>query len=359
MYPELSRQEAGTAAYVLARLAELGVEHYGSVGGHGVVARLCRGTGPRIGLRADLDALPIQEATGVPHASRHDGIMHACGHDGHTVSLLGAVQLLRDDPDWQGTVNFIFQPAEEGFGGADAMLADGLLARFPLDMIFGYHNWPGLPAGTVALHEGPVMAAAANFTLTLSGRAGHAAMPHLAADPVQGLAQLIVALNTIPARSLDPLEAGVISTCTLAAGAARNQIPDSATASGTIRALRPAAMTLLQSRMGELARHIAAAHGLEAQVEIFSALTATINTPAAVALAEAGARTCGLAVRRDLPPSMAAEDFGRFLAEIPGAYAWIGNGPSAPLHNPGYDFDDSILPVAAHFLAATAKRALC
>jgi amidohydrolase len=357
-HPELSCQETGTAAYVCTQLSALGIPHWGGIGGHGVVAQLTRGEGASIGLRADMDALPIKESTGATYASCHEGVMHACGHDGHTASLLGAAKLLQDDPDWRGTVNLIFQPAEEGFGGAESMLADGLLARFPMEWIFGYHNWPGLPLGTVALHDGPVMAAAANFAITLHGRAGHAAMPHLTADPVQGLAHLIVALNTIMARNADPLEAGIISTCTLSAGDARNQIPQSASASGTIRALSDTTMTLLQTRLTELARHIAAAHNLTAEVKIFSTLGATINHADAAGLAEFAAREAGLAVRRDLPPSMAAEDFGRFLRDIPGAYAWIGNGPSASLHSPAYDYSDALLPVAARYLAATAKAAL-
>jgi hippurate hydrolase len=357
-HPELSCQETGTAAYVCAQLDALGISYTAGIGGHGVVARLERGEGRSIGLRADMDALPINETTGVSYASSHAGVMHACGHDGHTASLLGAVQLLRDDADWRGTINFVFQPAEEGFGGAEAMLEDGLLSRFPMQQIFGYHNWPGLPLGTVALHDGPVMAAAANFAVTLHGRAGHAAMPHLTADPVQGLAHLIIALNTIIARNADPLEAGIISTCTLSAGEARNQIPDSASASGTMRALSETTMTLLQTRLRDLSTHIAAAHNLTAELEIFSTLAATVNHVQEVALADAAARAAGLTVRRDLAPSMAAEDFGRFLREIPGAYAWIGNGASASLHNPAYDYNDALLPVAARYLTAVAKEAL-
>ena len=357
-HPELSCQEMDTAAFVCTQLAALGIPYTAGIGGHGVVAQLKRGEGVGVGLRADMDALPVVENSGAAYASCRAGVMHACGHDGHTASLLGAARLLRDDPDWRGTINFVFQPAEEGYGGAEAMLRDGLLERFPMRWIFGYHNWPGLALGTVALHDGPVMAAAANFSVTLRGRAGHAAMPHLAADPVQGLAHLIVALNTIPARNTDPLEAGVISTCTLLAGEARNQIPHEASASGTIRALSEPTMELLQSRLRDLATHIASAHNLAADLEIFGTLAATVNDGAAVRLAEAAARGAGLEVRRDLRPSMAAEDFGRFLREIPGAYAWIGNGPSASLHNPEYDFNDALLPVAARYLAATAQAAL-
>lgn len=357
-HPELSCQEMDTAAYVCAQLDALGLEYERGIGGHGVVARLTRAAGPSIGLRADMDALPIHETSGASYASCRAGVMHACGHDGHTASLLGAAQMLRDDESWRGTVNFVFQPAEEGFGGAESMLKDGLLARFPMERIFGYHNWPGLALGTVALHERAVMAAAANFVITLRGKAGHAAMPHLAADPVQGLAHLIVALNTIPARNMNPLEAGVISTCTLSAGEARNQIPNEATASGTMRALSEETMALLQMRMRDLATNIGAAHNLVADVKIFSTLAATVNDPAAAELAAGAAEGAGLTVRRDLAPSMAAEDFGRFLREIPGAYAWIGNGGSASLHNPDYDYNDDILPVAARYLVATALAAL-
>jgi hippurate hydrolase len=359
VHPELSCQESGTAAYVCAQLSALGVPYTAGIGGHGVVGVLSRGGSNRsVGLRADMDALPIMETSGAAHASKNSGVMHACGHDGHTASLLGAAVLLRDDSSWSGRVNLVFQPAEEGFGGAEAMLNDGLLQRFPMERIFGYHNWPGLAKGTVMLHEGPIMAGAANFSVVLQGRAGHAAMPHYCADPVQGLAHLIVALNTIPARNTNPQEASVISTCTLKAGEARNQIPDSAMMGGTIRALTPHTMKLLRTRLREVARHIASAHELTAEVEIFGELPPTINCKAEAALAARAAEAEGLTVRRDMAPSMAAEDFGRFLEVMPGAYAWIGNGDSASLHNPAYDYNDSILPIAARYLAATAKAAL-
>jgi hippurate hydrolase len=357
--PELSLKESGTAAYVCARLTELGIPHAAGVGGHGVVGVLSRAGGSAaVGLRADMDALPIQEATGHAYASRNAGVMHACGHDGHTVSLLGAAMLLRHDPDWSGKIYLIFQPAEEGFGGAEAMLADGLLQKFPMQRIFGYHNWPGLEAGTVMLHEGPVMAGAANFSITLRGRAGHAAMPHECADPVQGLAHLIIALNSITARNMDPQEAGVISTCILAAGKAHNQIPSTATLGGTIRALTPQTMHLLKTRLADIARLTAQAHELAADIDIFGDLPPTINSAAEVALASAAADAAGLKVEHAQCGSMAAEDFGRFLQELPGAYAWIGNGATKPLHNPGYDYNDAILPVAARYLAAVAKAAL-
>jgi hippurate hydrolase len=357
--PELSRQEAATAAFVCERLAEMGVAHTAGIGGHGVVATLSRGASNRsVGLRADMDALPITEITGAPYASKTPGIMHACGHDGHTASLLGAVQMLRDDPDWAGTVRFVFQPAEEGFGGAEAMLEDGLLSRFPMERIFGYHNWPGLEAGTVMLHDGPIMAAAAHLSIVIRGHAGHAAMPHLTADPVQGAAQIIIALNTIIARNTDPLDSAVISICTLKAGEAMNQIAETATIAGTFRGLTVAAMEVLESRIRQVATHTALALGLTAEVTIDAYLPPTVNHKPEAGLAAAAAASAGLPVRRDMKPTMGAEDFGRFLLQIPGAYAWIGNGPSAGLHNPAFDYNDDILPIAAKFLAATAKAAL-
>lgn len=358
-HPELSCQEGETAAYVCRVLGELGIPYVAKVGGHGVVATLAReGSSRSVGLRADMDALPILEASGVAYASRNPGVMHACGHDGHTASLLGAAKLLADDPFWSGTVQFIFQPAEEGFGGALEMLEDGLLRRFPFERVFGYHNWPGLEAGVVALHDGPVMAATANFNVTLSGHAGHAAMPHFCVDPVQGAAQLILAFNAIVARNTDPQDAAVISTCTLKAGEANNQIAETAVLGGTFRALNPEVMDYLRARIGEVSAHVAAAHQLTAKVEFFGGFPPTINHHAEVEVAAATARGLGLSVRRDLRASMAAEDFGHFLRAVPGAYAWIGNGPSAGLHHPAYDYNDAILPVAARYLAATAKAAL-
>jgi hippurate hydrolase len=358
-HPELSRQEHETAAFVCARLDELGIPYEAGIGGHGVVASLKRGGSNRsVGLRADMDALPIPEATGKPYASKNQGVMHACGHDGHTTSLLGAAMLLQNDPDWFGQVHLVFQPAEEGFKGAHAMVEDGLFTRFPMERIFGYHNWPGLEAGTVMMHPGPVMAGAANFEITLKGKAGHAGMPHLCADPVQGVAHLIVAVNAIVARNLPPLQAGVISTCTLKAGEAQNQVPERASMGGTIRAFSTDVMDMLKRRLTETAEGIAMAFGLEAQIRIGGDLAPTANVPEEAERAAAAAKAAGLKVRRDMEPTLGAVDFGRFLADIPGAYAWIGNGPSAGLHNPAYDYNDEILPVAARFLVSCAKAAL-
>ena len=358
-YPEISCQEGATAAFVCARLDEMGIPFSAGVGGHGVVATLRRGVSNRaVGLRADMDALPVLETPGRGHGSRNHGVMHACGHDGHTVSLLGAAAMLLEDTSWSGTVQCVFQPAEEGFGGAQAMLDDGLLARFPMERMFGYHNWPGLEAGVVMVHGGPVMAGAASFDITLRGVAGHAAMPQDCADPVQGVAQLIIALNAIVARNVDPQEAAVISTCMLKAGEAHNLIAQEAVLGGTMRAQTPGMMRFLQARVREVAEHVARGLQLSARVEIVSEVTATVNHAAEAAMAAKAAAGAGLSVRGDMRPSMAAEDFGRFLEVIPGAYAWIGNGASAGLHNEAYDFNDAILPVAARYYAAVARAAL-
>jgi hippurate hydrolase len=360
--PELSREEHATAAFVCARLAELGIDCTPGVGGTGVVATLSRaGSNRSVGLRADMDALPIVETTGLAHASTRPGVMHACGHDGHTTSLLGAAALLAADASWRGTVHLVFQPAEEGAGGARAMLADGLLRRFPMERIFAYHNWPGLAAGTVALHDGPVMAAAAKVEIALEGQAGHAAMPHLARDPMLAAAHLLVALQSIVARTIDPLESAVLSLCTIEAGQAMNQIPQSCVMRGTFRTYRPAVRDAVEAGIRRIAAGIAEAFGMQARVAIEHGVSATLNTQAETAVAAAAVEIAGLALRRDLPPSMAGEDFGWYLQEIPGAFAWIGNGTeaeSSALHSPGYDFNDAILPVAARFLAETAKAAL-
>lgn len=358
-HPELSLQESATAAFVCEKLREMGIPHTANIGGHGVVATLTRGASNRsVGLRADMDALPITETTGKPYASQTPGVMHACGHDGHTTSLLGAAKLLLDDASWSGTVHLVFQPAEEGYRGALSMINDGLFERFPMERIFGYHNWPNLETGTVMLHLGPSMAASGNFTFTLTGHAGHAAMPHLTADPVQGAAHLIVALNTIIARNVEPIEPAVISVTQMQGAAAFNQIPETAQIGGTYRAHSRATMDFLEERMRAVAEHTAAAFGLKAEAEFGNYLSPTFNHKAEAELAATAASGMGLAVRHDMKPTMGAEDFGYFIERVPGAYAWIGNGPSAGLHNANFDYNDALLPIAANYLAETAKAAL-
>ena len=361
-HPELGMEEHATAEFVQARLAELGIAFVAGVGRTGVVATLSRGASNRaVGLRADMDALPIAEETGLAYASTRPGVMHACGHDGHTATLLGAAALLRDDPSWTGIIHFVFQPAEEGLGGARAMLADGLFERFPMERIFAYHNWPGLEAGTVAVHDGPVMAAGSRVEIRLLGHAGHAAMPHQARDPMLAAAHLLVALQSVVSRNVDPLDAAVLSICTMQTGEAVNQIPREVTMRGTYRTHRPAVDARVEASIRRLAAGIAAAFEMTAEVEIRHGAAGTANSMAEAEIAAQAAEAAALALRRDLPPSMAGEDFGWYLHEKPGAFVWIGNGPAEAgrqLHNPRYDFNDAILPAAAGWMAAVAKRAL-
>jgi hippurate hydrolase len=361
-HPELSLQEAETAAFVRERLTELGIPFQAGIGGHGVVATISRGASNRsVGLRADMDALPITEATGLSYASVRPGVMHACGHDGHTTSLLGAAALLVRDPDWTGTVHLVFQPAEEGSGGARAMIADGLFSRFPMERIFGYHNWPGLQAGTVALHDGPVMAAGARIEIVVKGHAGHAGLPHLTRDPMLASAHLLVALQSLVSRNVDPLDAAVVSICTIEAGTAANQIPERALMRGTMRTHCDAVRDTVEEGIRRIGAGIGQTFGMEVAVGIRRGVPVTSNSEAETVLAAEAAEGAGLTVRRNERPSLAGEDFGWLLAERPGAFLWIGNGPATPenaLHNPGYNFNDAILPNAAACLAAIAVRAL-
>ncbi len=365
--PELSLHEAETARFLQARLAELEIPFEAGIGGHGIVATLSRGdSGRSVGLRTDMDALPIQETTGAPHTSETPGVMHACGHDGHMASLLGAAILLQRDPAWTGTVRLLFQPAEEGFGGADAMLADGLLDRFPMARVFGLHNWPGLPAGTIAIHGGgsaraPVMAAGTRLRITLAGHAGHAAQPHLTRDPMLGAAHLLLALQSIVSRNTDPLDAAVLSICRIDGGDAENQIPDRATLRGTMRSHDPAVHDAMTARVRAISEGIAAALDLRASFDLDTHVSATINHGPEADLAAAAAAALGVPLRRDLAPSMASEDFGAYLEQRPGAFVWVGNGPAEDgrsLHNSGFDFNDAILPTTAGWLAAVAQAAL-
>nr|WP_245284320.1 amidohydrolase [Bradyrhizobium sp. WSM2254] len=360
--PELSLQEKATAAFVQDRLTELGIPFEAGVGGHGVVATLTRGHAQgRVGLRADMDALPITEDTGLPYASKSAGVMHACGHDGHTASLLGAAALLAADTSWSGTVDFIFQPAEEGYGGSRAMVGAGLFERFPMDRVFGFHNWPGLAAGTIAVHDGVVMASGGRVTITIEGHAGHAGMPHLTRDPVMAAGHLIVALQSIVSRSVDPLDTAVLSLCTIEGGTAPNQIAGRVTIRGTLRFHREAVKDVLLARISEICAGIATSFGVKVTPEIVMGVGVVVNTPDEASLARAAAEKVRAEVRRDLAPSMAGEDFAFYLQKRPGAFVWIGNGElrdGAELHGPRYDFNDAILPVASGWMAEVAKTAL-
>ncbi|MGG5821692.1 amidohydrolase [Falsiroseomonas sp. HW251] len=361
--PGLTLREEGTAAFVVRKLREMGVAEIAEgVGGHGVVATLRRGDSNRsVGLRGDMDALPIEEAnTDLPWRSTVPGVMHACGHDGHTTALLGAAKLLLDDTAWNGTVRLVFQPAEEGGGGALAMIADGLFERFPMERIFGWHNWPGLPAGTIAVHEKAVMAAGTRFEIVFDGHASHAALPHLSRDPMLAAGHCIVALQSVVARNLDPLAGGVVSVTVVEGGEAQNQIPRRVKLKGTARWIDDAAGESIKEALHRIGQGTAATFGVQAAVSWGPGVQVTANHPADREMAaEAGALVAP--VRRDVKPAMTGEDFSWFLKKIPGAFVWIGNGPAEDgreLHHPGYDFNDAVLPVASGFLAEVAKKAL-
>ena len=361
-HPDLTLHEANTAAFVQARLTELGVPFVAHVGGHGVVGTIARGSSNRsVGLRADMDALPIQETTGAAHASTNAGVMHACGHDGHTTSLLGAAALLLQDASWSGTVQLVFQPAEEGGGGAKSMIADGLFDRFPMERIFAYHNWPGLEAGTVAVHDSASMAAGNRLIFTVKGHSGHAALPHLTRDPMVASAHLLLALQSIVSRTVDPLDSAVVTIGMMQAGTAANQVPGEAIMRGTMRTLRNEVRDQVEAAIHRIAAGVAQTFGVEIDVQIPRGNPVTANTPAERDMASDAAIRAGLPLRRDLAPAMTGEDFAWHLQQRPGAFVWIGNGPSdggRELHNSNYDFNDAILPAAAGFLAGVAKRAL-
>ena len=361
-HPELSLNERNTSAFVCERLKELGIPFIAGIGGHGVVATISRGNSNRsVGLRADMDALPITETTGLAYASTTPGVMHACGHDGHTTSLLGAGAMLMQDTSWAGTVHLVFQPAEEGGGGALSMIRDGLFNRFPMESIYGYHNWPGLEAGTVMVHDGPVMAGGGRVEITMAGLAGHAALPHLTRDPMLAAGHVLVALQSIVARNVDPLDTAVVTIGSIEGGRAANQIPSMVTMRGTQRFYRDEVRDLLSESITRVARGIAATFGMQAHVDVSAGIGPTVNHKANAGLAVEACGEAGIAVRTDLRPAMTGEDFSWFLHEKPGAFVWIGNGPSEPgrdLHNDGYNYNDAILPNASGFLAGVAKRAL-
>jgi len=364
-HPELAFEEHRSSDVVAAFLQSLGLEVHRGLAGTGVVGVLRNGDSPRaIGLRADLDALPLHEQNLFPHRSRHDGRMHACGHDGHTAMLLGAAQALAGDSDFNGTVVFIFQPAEESDGGARVMIEQGLFERFPVDAVFGMHNWPGLPAGQFAVHSGPVMACADQFDIVLSGHGGHAAMPQQARDPLVAAAALVQALQTVVSRTLDPLDPAVLSvTRFFSGGEAYNVIPSEARIGGTVRAFRAPVQDQIEAALERLATGIAAAHGVQAHLNYRRGYPPTLNSAAEAALCTEVARAAAGDgnVRNDLNPSMGAEDFSYMLREKPGCYVWIGNGMAeggCMLHNPHYDFNDAILPLGVRYWVELVKRAL-
>lgn len=368
-HPELGFDQQRSSARVAERLAGMGLEVLRGLGRTGVVGVLrgVQADGPRIGLRADLDALPITERNTFAHASTSPGRMHACGHDGHTTMLLAAAAHLSRQRPARGVVYFIFQPAEEGGGGAREMIADGLFTRCPMDAVFALHNWPGLPAGSLALSPGPVMASSNEWAITLQGRGGHAAMPHLSADPVPAAAQLVLALQTVVSRSLKPTDAAVLSVTQLQAGETTNVIPDSCTLQGTVRTFSLPVLDQVEQRLRALSAGVAAAWGLRAEVDFVRNYPPTLNHPAPSAFARAVATDLlGAAQVLAQEPSMGAEDFAYMLQACPGAYAFLGNGDGGhrdlghgggpcTLHNASYDFNDAIIPTGAAYWVRLAQ----
>ena len=363
-HPELAFDEHRTAELVAKRLEAAGIETHRGIGRTGVVGVVRAGSSARaIGLRADMDALPMQERNTFPHHSRHPGRMHACGHDGHTTMLLGAAQYLAEHRDFDGTVYLIFQPAEEGDGGGREMIEDGLFERFPMDAVFGLHNWPGLPAGSFAVHSGPVMASADRFDIEVMGHGAHAAMPHLGVDPLPAAAALVQALQTVVSRTLDPLDAAVVSVTQMHAGEAYNVIPDRASLCGTVRAFSSENQSRIEDAMQRICQGIGTAFNVNIRFTYQRGYPATINAAAEAAVcAEVARAVAGPdAVRTDLPPSMGAEDFAYFLQQKPGAYVWLGNGPGeggCTLHNPHYDFNDALIPVGVSYWGRLVERLL-
>jgi amidohydrolase len=359
-HPEIGFEEERTSAIVAERLASWGIEVHRGLGKTGVVGILQgrNGGGRRIGLRADMDALPIEEATNLPYRSTSPGKMHACGHDGHTTMLLGAARYLAETRDFDGTAVFIFQPAEEGLGGARAMLADGLFRRFPCDEVYGLHNSPEGPRGRVAIRPGAAMAAADFFDIRITGRGSHAAHPHQSIDPTIVALTLGQALQTIASRNADPLKAIVLSITQIHGGAAYNVIPESVTLAGTVRTFDDATRKLATARMREIAAGVAKAFGctIEADIrDIFSVLHNSERQAAAVA--EIATELFGAEnVDPAAAPKMGSEDFADMLHAVPGAYAWLGQTPGAALHNAGYNFDDEVIPLGASLLARIVER---
>jgi amidohydrolase len=347
--PELLYDVHQTAAFAAERLREFGC----IIRGNG-------GDGPTVGLRADMDALPLTEITGKPYASKTPGKMHACGHDGHTAMLLGAAKYLAETRNFAGSVAVIFQPAEEGGAGALAMVEDGIMERFGIARVFGMHNMPGLPVGRFAIRPGAAMAATAEFTITVTGKGGHAAMPHSTIDPIVIASQMIQAIQTIASRTIDPVESIVVSVTKFHAGDAYNVIPQEAQFAGTIRTLSTPVGEKSRERLVQICEGIAAAHGASVHVDLDVNYPVTFNDPQETVFAGGIAATiAGEAnVDTNVPPVMGGEDFSYMLEARPGAFIFIGNGDTASLHNPAYDFNDEVIPHGISYWVKLAETAL-
>ena len=371
-HPELCFEELRTADLVAQNLADWGIPIHRGMGPTGVVGivhgRDGGACGRAIGLRADMDALPMQEFNTFDHASQHPGKMHACGHDGHTAMLLAAAQHLAQHRDFDGTVYLIFQPAEEGGGGAREMIKDGLFERFPMEAVFGMHNWPGMAVGQFAVSPGPVMASSNEFKITIRGKGGHAAMPHTGIDPVPIACQMVQSFQTIISRNKKPVDAGVISVTMIHAGEATNVVPDSCELQGTVRTFTLEVLDLIEQRMRQIAQHACAAHDAQCEFEFVRNYPPTVNAPAEAAFArKVMASIVGDANVLAQEPTMGAEDFAYMLQALPGAYCFIANGDGdhramghgggpCTLHNPSYDFNDALIPLGATYWVRLAHE---
>jgi len=367
-HPELCFEEVRTADLVAAKLTEWGIPVHRGLGKTGVVGIVKKGSSARaLGLRADMDALPMQEFNTFAHTSRHAGKMHACGHDGHTAMLLAAAQHLAAHRNFDGTVYLIFQPAEEGGGGAREMITDGLFDKFPMEAVFGMHNWPGAPVGTFSLSPGPVMASSNEFKITVRGKGSHAALPHNGIDPVPIACQMVQAFQTIITRNKKPVDAGVISVTMIHAGEATNVVPDRCELQGTVRTFSVEVLDMIERRMRQVAEHVCAAHEAQCEFEFARNYPPTINSEAEALFARAVmADIVGESNVQAQEPTMGAEDFAYMLQAKPGAYCFIGNGDGAHremghgggpcmLHNPSYDFNDDLIPLGATYWVRLAE----
>ncbi len=361
-HPEIGFEETRTAGVVARELQSYGIEVHAGIGKTGVVG-IVHGKRPgnrRVGLRADMDALPMDELTDLPWKSTRAGKFHGCGHDGHTTILLGAARYLAETRDFAGSVALIFQPAEEGLGGARAMIADGLFQRFPCDEVYGLHNWPGGPLGTISMRTGPAMAGSDFFDIRITGKGAHGAMPEQSCDPIMVGAALAQSIQTIVSRNAPPLQGAVVSITKFNAGTAYNIIPETAHLAGTIRIFDDKVRALVARRMRELAAGMAAAYGAKIDVEIRDIFSVLRNAEEQTnAMAETAAELFGAdMVVTDAEPKMGSEDFADMSMVAPGAYVWIGMGPGPAVHNPGYTFNDEILPIGAALLARVAEKRL-
>jgi amidohydrolase len=364
-HPELAYEENRTSDIVAAKLAEWGLEVTRGLGKTGLVGTLRKGNSLKsIGLRADMDCLPMDETNDFEHASKNPGRMHACGHDGHTAMLLGAAKVLSEKRDFEGAVHFIFQPAEEGGGGGKAMIDDGLFEKFPCDAVFAIHNKPGLPLGMIATKPGPLLAAADRWDLRITGKGGHAAHPHLSLDPLIVAANLVLSLQTIVSRNMDPFASSVVTVGFVKGGSAYNVIPTDAHVGGTTRTTTPEARKLIEARIREICEGAAKMYGVKIDVEYRYGYPPTINNAQRAAFAiDVAAGVCGPhGVRDNVQASMGAEDFSYMLEKVPGAMVWLGNGGEdgngAGLHNSRYDFNDMAIPFGVSFFVNTVERFL-